>query len=101
MKFPAPQRSRTYSPERAWLGSLGARSYTWAHITANRILWCPRDGSGFVIVHAESDMELTPRLFGLVHFLDTTDDEDLEFLQEVRKRASTRFAIDVLKDGAV
>ena len=46
-------------------------------------------------------MELTPRLFGLVHFLDTMDEEDLEFLQEVRKRASTRFAIDVLEDGGV
>lgn len=46
-------------------------------------------------------MQLTPRLVGLVHFIDILDEEDVEFLQEVRNNASTRFAIDVLEDGGV
>jgi hypothetical protein len=46
-------------------------------------------------------MELTPKLFGLVHYLDSMDEEDVEFLEEVRERASNRFAIDVLEDGGV
>ncbi|HEX8572140.1 MAG TPA: hypothetical protein VF759_05260 [Allosphingosinicella sp.] len=46
-------------------------------------------------------MELTPKLFGLVHYLDSMDEEDVEFLEEVQERASTRFAIDVLDDGGV